>query len=214
MKDPIEEARQRTARYWHIDGLTELAFAFVCLALGVYFYLQATLPQESTLYKILDVSFVLVLFGAGFFANKVLALLKNRITYPRTGFVSYRRQKSGKSRWIFAGAAMLMGALTGGLLAGAPASFDWMPAVTGLILGIAMLVVGFQVGLARFYLVSAASLLLGFGLALAGLGNVIGLGYFYLLMAAVLAASGGLTLWNYLRSTEPGEGQIDGHPAE
>lgn len=199
MNNPVDEIQRRTVRYRYIDGLDELAFGAICLVMGLYFFAQATLPHKSTLYKVLDVGFVLVLLTTGLITFRIVKAFKERLTYPRTGFVAYREER-GSRRWVGALVAMVMGGALAALFAGAPKSFAWMPSSTGFIIAAAMLAIGFKLGLTRFYLLAGASLAAGLLLSASGVKDVIGLAYYYMLFALALMVSGGLTLWQYLRT--------------
>ncbi len=204
MKSDLDKAQQRAIQYWNIDGTMELTFGLICLLLALYFFAQATLPQESLLYKILDVGFVLVILGSGFVANSLARKIKERITYPRTGYVAYR-QKSGLNRWvrmgIAAGISMLIAVLTVVLITSTNLGLVWMPAVSGMVFGLVMVILAYRVALLRFYLLAAISVLIGGGLALAGIGDLRGLAIFYGLESLALLVSGGATFWGYLKHT-------------
>jgi hypothetical protein len=204
MKDQIDQAMRRAQRYWHIDGLTEIAFAWIFLILGLYFYLSATQPQGTLLSTLIDSSLFLIVLAGAFLSGKLVSYVKERVTYPRTGYVSYQR-KSGANRWIAMGIAMLMGGIMGGLIDMAPASLNRMTAYTGFFLAIPLLVLGFRSGSWRFYLLCIVSLGLGLGLSLTGHENTLGLSYYYLLLSLAMFISGGLTFLIYLRKTTPPE---------
>jgi hypothetical protein len=202
MKDQIDQVMRRAQRYWHIDGMTEIAFAWVCFILGIYFYLSATLPQGTLLSTLLDSSLIIILLAGGFLGNKLVNYVKQRVIYPRTGYVSYRR-KSGANRWVAGILALLIGATVGGLMVTIPASFAWMPALTGFFLSIPLLILGYRSGSWRFYLLCLISLIAGMGLSITGHGNILGLSYYYLIFCFALFISGGLTFRNYLLTTTP-----------
>ena len=199
MKEILNKTYQRTRQYWYIDGLSELAFGAICLLLAVYFTLQATLPRETLLATLLDSSFLIVFIGGFFLANRAVETAKSHLTYPRTGYVSYPKNGQGK-RWIGAGIAMLMAALVSALMVTAPASFAWMPAITGFILGAILLYFGYRIDLLRFYLLAAVSLILGSFLSIIGVGDTPGLAWFYSLISLALFLSGGFTLRRYLKA--------------
>jgi len=94
---------------------------------------------------------------------------------------------------------ILIAALNIVLFLATPLSLNWIPALTGLVVGIIWLISAFRVGLLRFYLQSILSLLLGVGLSLARMETYQSLAVFYTVMGLVLIISGGLTLVNYLR---------------
>lgn len=202
MKNNLDQTMQRARQYWYVDGLNEIFFGVLCLLLGIYFYLENILPQENLLRTFLEGSFVLLIVGSAFLVNKLVGAVKARLTYPRTGYVSYP-YKSGKYRWLTALIAILIGGLIAWLLARAPVSFAWMPVFSGLVFSAVWLYLAYRIGLVRFYLLSAAALLIGLGLSLARIDNIPGLAAFYTLVSLAMFISGGVTLRTYLRQTQP-----------
>lgn len=200
-QNPIDKTIQRTRQYWYIDGLAELVFSAVCLLIAFYFYLQVTIPPETLAGGILNSALALILVGIILLGRRLIHKLKERLTYPRTGFVAFTAPTM-KRRYLTAGIAMLMGAIVGALTVNEPASLAWMPAITGLLFGGLLLFTGYKIGLLRFYLLSVAAVLLGPGLSLVGVGDLPGLAWFYGLMSPLLAISGGLTLRSYLKQNQ------------
>jgi hypothetical protein len=200
MNDDLNKTTLRTRQYWYIDGLAELALAAVCLLLAVYFTLQVTLPHETLLATLLDSGFVLILIGSFLLARRLVEIAKTRLTYPRTGYVSYPKDNRGK-RWIRAVIAMLMGATISALMISAPASLAWMPAITGFAFSAALLFFAYRIHLWRFYFLSAVALISGAFLSIIGIGNITGLAVFYALFSLALFISGGFTLRCYLGLT-------------
>lgn len=204
MKDPTEQFIRRAHNYWFTDGLTEIGFAVMGIVLSLYFYGQATLAPGSIFYRILDVGFLLILLVSGVIIQKLVANFKARLTYPRTGYVSYRSPTTAQR----AGAAILA-ILISILIATLFSSSDnidaYMPAASGILLGAALAYIAYRNGLLRFYLLAAVSALLGTGLSLAGTGDMYGLSLYYGLMGLALLISGLLILRDYLLKTQPPE---------
>ncbi len=202
MKDDLQKTKQRTLRYWYVDGLSEMVFGFICLLLGGYFWLQLRLPSGSLVSQMLIIFFVLFVLGSGLAFNKAVTAIKSRLTYPRTGYVEYHRP-ARKLNWLAALLAMGIGLLTVIVINRLPGNTLWMPAMAGLTFSIIMLVVGIRMGLARFYLFGLFFLLLGGGLSMNGIGDLGGLRYFYAGAGACLLLSGAWVFLTYLRQTAP-----------
>jgi hypothetical protein len=166
--------------------------------LGIYFGAQAVLPEDSTLGSMLSPALLLVLVGGGLAARSLIGRLKERLTYPRTGYVAYR-QPSKKRRWLTLALVFGMAMLVSALFASAPASLAWIPAVSGLLIGAYWIYQGHRMGVLRFYTLGAFSAIAGTAITLAGLGVVNGLPLYYAVMGLALMVSGGLTLRSYLR---------------
>ena len=202
MNDELELVVQRTRQYWFADGLVELSVGGTFIILGLYFYIQSILPSESLVLLAVQAGFVFLLFGVIFLSRYVVNRFKPHLTFPRTGYVSYNRA-SKKHRIVSAGIAIFIAALNIALFLTTPLSLNWIPAITGLVVGTIWLISAFRVGLLRFYLQSILSLLMGVGLFLARLETYQSLALYYTVMGLVLILSGGLTLIKYLRQNPP-----------
>jgi hypothetical protein len=202
MKDPTDRLIQRTQTYWYSDGLAEIGFFIICLVLSAYFYGQATLAPGSLLFRILDVGFLLILVGSGLIVRKLITSLKIRVTYPRTGYVSYKQPKLAQQLGI-----IISGIVISSIMVLIYSKWDhieaFMPAATGILVGAALIFFAYRSKVFRFYLLAVVSLLLGGGLSLSGLGEMMGLSYYYGLMASVLLIFGLLVLRDYLIKTQP-----------
>ncbi len=196
----IREAERRAKRYFYDDGLTELALGVMVFLFGAYFYGES-ISKEGTLVKsLLDMSFFLLLVCAGFLIGRVVRFLKFRITYPRTGYVSYKKKEMGPRRRT---GAAVMGALTAAALAVltrvAPSFMAWLPALNGLLFGLAVYLFARRAEVTRFYALAAVSVVAGFAVAFAGVGDIKGLGLYYAAFGTAIFVSGLVTLILYLR---------------
>lgn len=201
MKTEIDRLVQRTQRYWYEDGLVEIGFGAVCVVLGVFFFLLSQLPQDSTAYQVLNMSFPIIIIGGGALSTRLVKGFKTRVTYPRTGYVAYRRDR-GRSRWAAILFSILVAAIVAVLFVTAPVSLAWLPAVTGGLIGLVLFIIGLRLGLLRTQSQGAASLLLGVGISLAGIGDNPGLGVYYSLFGLLLLLTGGMALRAYLRRSD------------
>lgn len=88
--DRVESLLKRPKAYNNIDGTGELGMGFMCLGFALLIWLQLNTPKDS----IWNQQYVLFIW-VGLMAAMIyygIKAIKNRITYPRTGFVSYRKQ--------------------------------------------------------------------------------------------------------------------------
>jgi hypothetical protein len=202
MKDPTQKYIRRAQTYWYTDGLAEIGFALISLVLSIYFYAQVTLDPQSLLYRILDVGFLLILLGNMLLMRKLVSTLKARLTYPRTGYVSY--QPPGTYHRI---ASTLLAFLVAILLAALILSGEnievYMPAISGILIGAALAYFAYRSGPLHFYVLAALSAISGAGLSLTGTGSIYGLSLYYGLMGLALLISGLAVLRNYLVKTQP-----------
>ncbi len=205
MKNDIDKVIQRTQRYWYEDGLAEIATGCMFVSCGLLLLVMGSIPPGSPLACIVAIGFTsLVAFG-GLAVSRAVKAIKNCVTYPRTGYVSYLRPESNRRRRIIAASVGIALAVLGIVLSKVHA-LAWlvsMPMVQGLIIGAGLLYMGYRLGLTRFYTLAFLSTLIGVVVALNGLDDALGSAAYFGEMGFVLAASGLLTLRTYLSQTQP-----------
>lgn len=111
MSDSIKQYMERPKFYANVDGTSELSFGLPLLGLALVSHIQAALPKDSIwqhgFYYIAFMYLVFIPFGClGYFGPK---LIKKYITYPRTGYVAYRRVKGFSWVRVALGAAIADG---------------------------------------------------------------------------------------------------------
>ena len=191
---------QRVKSYWYTDGIGELIGGALFLLMGIYFALQEFLGQNSMASGILQASLVLLLIGGMFIGRRLINLLKIRFTYPRTGYVEYHTTEKNTLWRIFTAAIAMAVAMFSVVIARKFDAIDSTVALTGVLVAIILLVNQvWSSRVPRFYILSAASLILGIVLSLSGLPSGYNLGMFYGLMGTAFAISGRLTLQRYLK---------------
>ena len=198
MNTRLNQAAQRATRYWYIDGINEIAFGGYCLVIGAYFYLQHNLPPGSPLYAVFSIAFIFLILGGSYAMRWGINRAKERLTYPRTGYVGYK-SRPRKYRLVILLAAILIAILVVSLIGLGSMEFDWVPALNGLIVSAGWAWAAYRVGMRRFYILALICLVGAVGIAFAGLGNYLGLAVFYTLAGLASLFSGTCTLVNYLR---------------
>lgn len=198
MNDDINHTVQRTRQYWFIDGLAELSVGGLFLLLGIYFFIQSILSSGSLTLLVFQLSFVFILFAMIFTSRYLLNKLKSRITFPRTGYVSYKKA-SKVQKLTSASLAIVIATFPIILYFTTPLSLNWIPIFSGLLVGAIWLISAVRIGLLRLYLQALLSLILGVLLSLANLDTYPSLAIYYGVMGIVLFTSGGIILAMYLR---------------
>lgn len=201
----------RSIQYRFEDGIIELVTGGIFLLAGIYFYLQAVMAN-SQLAELLTASFALVFIGGWYLMQYSIRSLKERITFPRTGFVAYRKNSGNRAVRIIAAVGIAI--LAGGLLAFSQIKTgpEWnlMPPFSGLVIAIALGLIGLQTALPRFYLLALISLVLGGFFAPAWLSNDLATAAFCGAIGVVLLVSGGAVLRHYLsQNSAPTEASDD-----
>jgi len=205
MKENFSDVEQRVKRYWYVDGFGELVGGGgMCLILALYFAAQQYFGDDSLIGGLLQASLVLVLIGGMVLVRRLINAAKVRVTYPRTGYVEYSTPKNKVFAGILSGVVGMIMAMTFIFIVRQFNRIDAMVAVTGVVMGIILLVKQvWTTKVKRFYLLSAVALIYGVVLSVSGFPRGYNLGLFYALMSISFAISGGLTLKRYLDENPP-----------
>ena len=208
--DPVNAIAKRTQRYWYQDGIWEIGFGLVNALLGCFYLLTAGLNWEGSLSMLLPLLQMVVLIGLFFMINRIVVFLKERITYPRTGYVAYRKPASSTrlKKILLAGLlAAGMGALVGGL-ATLQQTANRMPLVISIILASTVIFIGYRFNLVRLYIIAALTIVWGYGVSLYPLGDLYSTGAFFAGFGLLILLSGAVTLFIYMRRTQPAEEEM------
>jgi hypothetical protein len=205
MPGPLSAARIRAQRFWHRDGLMEIACGIVQVLSSGWLLVSAPGNNRSSWYVAAIAIYQLVFLALAIVAPRVMASVRGRVTYPRIGYVQRPKRR-------FEAVIIVTLATVASVLAlryvGRTGSWDpahWIrcvPAVSGLAVGALLIYVSVSQRLPRFLVVGVFSIILGlvasieYPLRLATILYSAGVG-------VALLCSGGVTLWSYLRITSP-----------
>ena len=204
MKDELEKIERRPIQYWYEDGIGELAFGAIGLCLGFYFWIHTWIPPGSAWHALWGVGMFPLLFFGFRFLNRAIRALKQKLTYPRTGYVSYRRPKRKRKRFsLLGGLVGAASALAYGILKSDAFpklnTISWIALVTGLFCAAMLFWAGLKTDIPRFFVLAAISGTAGIALSVAGFGEMTALGAFWGILGASHCLSGAVTLLRYLR---------------
>jgi hypothetical protein len=198
MQDPLLDAHIRNARYWNVDGLSEIAIGLQVLLVPLYLY-GVTQTSRGSLGRVLAVLVLVVgLPAAMFLSGRVVVAIRRRFTYPRTGFVEYRRD--GRPPAFGLGLALALLVLFLVVKSTTANWVAWLFVFQGVVPGALTFYFGHLVRLARLQVVGALCAVFGVAVALAGAGLVQGMTTFWLGFGALYLLSGGVTFWRYVRA--------------
>lgn len=206
MEPNYDQTIKRTRAYWYIDGLAEMTTGALFLLFGLVYLLLSILPHSSPFGIAIRLIYPLFLLLAMWSGGKLVKNIKVRLTYPRTGFVAYRRP-SRKRRMVTFGVGVLvtLGLIT--LMSWLEIeALTWFPFLDGAFLGLILLVI--SPGLPRFYMLAGISLLMGTLFTYLGIGGEMGHGAFFGCIGLILLVCGAITLRGYLRQAPPPEEAI------
>ncbi|RPI22114.1 MAG: hypothetical protein EHM61_23090 [Acidobacteria bacterium] len=207
MVDEVQKTIRRTRQYWYADGFAEITIGLLFFVLGLIFLGQAHVPARSVYGVALQLALPVVFLLGFWLSRHVIRSLKERITYPRTGYVSYPKPSVRRRRLALAAAALIAVPIAGFLARYHPLPVNWTPLVEGLMTAVILILAG--QGLKRFWVIGGFSLVLGLGLSFVHLENpdVRGSAYFYGISGLVIMICGLLTLLKYLRCSSAEEHQ-------
>jgi hypothetical protein len=97
MNTEIQNYMGRPKRYANIDGTGEMVVGLTLLGFALAGYLEALLPENSPTWMRVVVIFASLALAVAL-AYWVRLAIKQRITWPRTGYAAYPRH--GKSWWV------------------------------------------------------------------------------------------------------------------
>jgi hypothetical protein len=204
MDEPIKKIERQVRRYWYVDGLTEMGAGILILTLGLLYLLIALLSPGDFADWLMGLGQPLLL-GLGYLVvNWAVKHFKEKITYPRTGYVSYRQER-GKQRLGMILLTFGLGALFAAALAvaGKMTGERWLPLWIGLLLGGAVAYLGYSYDLVRFYLLGIFTAVLGGLGAVLGLADKFAMALFFGGFGLGWIVSGTYALRSYLRYTLP-----------
>jgi len=191
----LREIERRPLRYWNVDGLPELWMGVLWLMTGGLWLVGSSLPK-GLFHSAFWIMTGIVVPVAALACQWALLKLKERLTYPRAGYVCERQP--GLLAWF--GLAAVILAMVAFILAafGSSDSKRLMP----LIFGIAI-AGGFIVSIRRL----RATWLNWFALAPLSLGaysywrelGVVGFDWLFIVIGTVCTISGALRLRRFLR---------------
>jgi hypothetical protein len=195
IRSELDDLEQRPRRYWHVDGIPELVMGGIWILWGAAVLIGEALPRgPGFVVYWLTVPAVLALSGVA--ARWLVIRLKERLTYPRTGYVDYpeptRRTRVMAAAIAIAAAAAMAGVLLIGRAAGA--ANVAAPAV-GVVLSLGFLVI--SVRQRAPHLLALAGVALALGIA----GGVVKLGWTSLnwLFVGLGLAAAGVGAWRLRR---------------
>jgi hypothetical protein len=199
MRSELDDLEQHPRRYWTVDGIPELVMGGIWIVWGSAVLIGESLPRGPGFVAYwLAVPAVLAL--SGFWSRWLVTRLKERLTYPRTGYVDYP-EPAPRTRLMVAGVAIAAAATMAGLLlTGRAAGAERVAApAVGVVLSLAFLVI--SVRQRAPHLLALAGVALALGIA----GGVVKLGWSslnWLFVGLGLAATGigALRLRRYLKA--------------
>ncbi len=207
MKDPIKDTMRKTLSYWYVDGLTELATGLLLSLAGVFYAALATFLSGAAARQISTIGLPILILLGGLASRRAVSSLKERLTYPRTGYVACIKTRAALK--LGTAAIGVAGSLVF-VFAAIQFNLDWLKYLApGLMAAVMLAFIGFSYGLHRFYGLAVYALLLGGLMVLLHLEDHANTALLLLGCGAGFFVSGALTLKGYLQGTRPPLGEVE-----
>ncbi len=160
----VDKIMQQTQRYWYEDGFHDLGFGGFILAIGLLFLAQMLTPPGSPLWLVWGLASPLFLVGAALIVGKVVRRLKEQVTWPRTGYVSYRRERGASNVLRLLGVIVVSAGVSAAIVV---VQKNWLSltVIFGFVYMATLTYIALRFGLRRYLLL--ALWCMGLGLALA-----------------------------------------------
>lgn len=197
----LNKTIRRTQQYWFEDGLVELLLGLLLLVLSGLFWWQVVTDSEIGALVGGIAMPLIIMFGA-ILMGVTLRWLKQRLVYPRTGYVTYAKP-TNKQR----GLSAVLGFVIGGAMALTITQLELAeltPAFIGAGLGFALFLLGNRVGLMRFHLLALWAVASGIVIAFLDVAETVASTFALGAIGLGLVTSGGFAFWRYWRNSEPG----------
>lgn len=200
MADQVDHIAGRTQAYYYVDGLPEIAVGLLLLAAGGLLQLWHDVQEGGWLGGLLAAGAILLLVAGGYAARQLVQSLKERFTYPRTGYAALRNEVDPKSQrlWLVALFAVAIFALL------FPRAEE-LPLGIGVFFGAMLAYLGHRGQLRRFYYLAAGAIVAGIAAAL-WLDEIAGTAALFVGTGILMLISGTIVFLRYLhRYAEPSE---------
>jgi len=199
----------RAYAYWIKDGIFEIGLGILLAGVGTLRAMIHFAGEKSAAYYWLAAGLLLFMIGVAWGSKRFGEALKERITYPRTGYMAFKPYTYNYKRILAFLALLIFGGILGGvlgILASQPNQQKtgvFAPIVMGIIWGLASTYFAHRVEIKRLYVLAAFFIGMGLVIGALGVGVVLGVSFFYLSIGLVMIVSGGVALVQFFRSHEP-----------
>lgn len=204
MRSEIDTMIQRTQRYWYVDGLSEIFVGLVIILLGLYYLVLQRFAPGGLGALLLGIGQPIIILLAWWPGGKIVRMLKERITYPRTGYVTYPPKQYRKRRWATGAIlALVFAAVVVSLETVFKIGQNNLPVIVGVMIGLSIAILGYRFRLNRFYLLAGYTFLLGILTSLLPLKDLDQNAFMLAFFGLGWIVSGAYTLIHYLKTTQP-----------
>jgi len=193
----IEDALRRPKRYWNADGIPEIAIGAFWLMWGVIVLVPIAFPPLGKFRSLISILGVLL---APAFMDVAVKRWKEKVTFPRGGFVQFR-PPSGKTRLTLVILAAILGVAAMLLVrfGGNRPVPESIGAIVGFLISVILLQLAWRMRSVRLALMCWLVFAAGIAVLVAGVPHDSQMIYVFLAAGVVCLTDGGLRLHEYKR---------------
>lgn len=155
MTTSIKSTIERTRQYWYIDGFSELLVGAIFISLALISGLGMLFKPSIGSAALVGIGYPVIILGGVVFGNKWVRAMKEKVTYPRTGYVKYIQpaSPSRRARMIKAFVIAFMVSIVTNVILRKLDPF-WIVLGSGLLIAAFVVYMGAQIPLNRFYIIA------------------------------------------------------------
>jgi hypothetical protein len=204
--DDLQKSKLRSLQYWYVDGVSEIGTGIVVVLMGGLNLVMLLLPERTWTSWLLGLGQPLLILAAFIIMSRLVQAFKERVTYPRTGYVGYFKPKGN----VRITRAILVGAVAAGIsilvtLIDGMLNKQFVPLFMAALLCLALVIFAWNYGVKRFYLLGVYVLLLGAAFAIIHLPEGFDYVWLFIFFGAGWVLTGTTALVHYLRTTQAAE---------
>lgn len=203
MEKDLASIKQKSFRYWFEDGLSDIVIGILFIIIGILNLIQGFLEPGSALAGWYGLVVPVAIIAGVLVSRRLIKTLKEHFTYPRTGYISYRKSSSLQNilSVIFGVSVALIVAV---LWRASPrTSLIWTPLILGFILAGFLFLIGLRSAMVRYQIIAIPVVIIGLLLSTLSIPEWESTGIILSSMGLMLIFSGIIVLVRYLRSTQP-----------
>ncbi len=203
-----QDTLNRAFAHWLKDGIFEIGFGILLTGVGTLRAIIHFAGEKSAAYYWLSGGLFVFMFGFAWAGKRIGEFLKTRITYPRTGYMSFKPRTYNYKSILAILALFIFGGILGGMLGILATQPNQqrvgiiVPITLGIVGALAFTFAAKRVEVKRFYYLAAFSVGIGLAIGAFGVGAVLGLSFFYISIGLALIMTGCVALLQFLRSHE------------
>ncbi len=195
MTKNLEEVMRRTYRYPYEDGLIEMAQGVLFTLIGLVILGFDRAQGDPILLLVVSLGLMAAIMAGAFAVRRAVHRIKDRVTAPRTGVITHRREPS-PWRWWIIGLTIVLVVASFFL----PEAYSAVPVMQGGLLTIILVFEGIRTSLRRLQVTALFPLIAGLLASYFQLGDLLGTALVFTATGLLMAFIGGLAFIRFLQN--------------